>query len=412
MSVIEPGLPREKFYGWTVVAAAFSVLFLAYGLQFSYGVFVLGMTADLGWSRADTVLPYSIYVFLYSVLSAVTGRATDRFGPSVVIRIGAVLIGAGWGLSALVTQPWHLSVTLGVIAALGMSVAWVPCNATVARWFTRRRGTAVAIASTGGSLGNLLVPALCAVLVSQWGWRLTLGALAMVTALCIFFAARYLVRDPEMLGQWPDGEVPSAASAEVVSGYTVREILWTEPFLFIIGIYLLTWLVIFVPFVHAPAYAQDLGLSSLMGASVLSAIGVGGVLGRLASGVVSDALGRIPTLLVVCGMQALSFGLFAVAQEASALLIAAVIFGMSYGGGVTVLPPLCSDLFGRAHVASVVGAIFAIAGAPAAAGPYLAGWLYDTTGSYESAFIYAAGLNALALLLTVLLAWRTSAREK
>jgi len=78
-----PGLARTMneidgglFRGWQVVGAAFSVLFLSYGLQFSYGVFVSGMAADLGWSRAQTALPYSIYVFVYSVLSAATGRAT------------------------------------------------------------------------------------------------------------------------------------------------------------------------------------------------------------------------------------------------------------------------------------------------------------------------------------------------
>ena len=153
------------FHGWVVVGAASVIMFLAYGLQFSYGVFVAGMSAELGWSRADTALPYALYVFVYSALSAATGRATDRIGPRQVITVGAVLLGCGWGLSALVQTPWQLALSLGLVAALGMSVAWVPCNATVARWFTRRRGTAVALASTGASVGNFLVPPLAAVLL-------------------------------------------------------------------------------------------------------------------------------------------------------------------------------------------------------------------------------------------------------
>jgi len=83
-----------------------------------------------------------------------------------------------------------------------------------------------------------------------------------------------------------------------------------------------------------------------------------------------------------------------------------MVFGFSYGGGVTLLPPLCGDLFGRAHVATVVGAIFAIAGAPAAVGPYLAGWLYDLSGTYHGAFLAAAALNALSFALTLVLASR------
>ena len=406
-------MTAAPFRGWRVVAAAFSVLFLSYGLQFSYGVFVSGMTAELGWSRAVTALPYSIYVFLYSALAAVTGRATDRFGPRPVISIGAVLLGLGWGASALAQQPWHLSITLGVVAALGMSVAWVPCNATVSRWFTRRRGTAVAVASSGGSLGNLIVPALAAVLVATWGWRWTLGVIAMTSAVLMLVAARFMLRDPESVGQWPDGDPAPLLTTGSGDGKTLAEVCWSEPFLLIIAIYFMSWVPIFVPFVHAAAYAEDLGASKLAAASVLSVIGIGGLVGRLSSGIVSDALGRLPALLGVFALQVLAFGLFAAASSAPRLLwIAALVFGFSYGGGVTLLPPLCGDLFGRAHVAAIVGMIFAVAGAPAAIGPYVAGWLYDLTGSYSAAFLSSAALNAVALLLTAVLAWRSrSARQ-
>ena len=411
MSISSNATSRGLFHGWVVVGAAFTVLFLAYGLQFSYGVFIPGMAAELGWSRAQTALPYSVYVFFYSAFSAVTGHATDRFGPRRVISVGAVLLGSGWGLSALVAQPWQLNLTLGLLAALGMSVAWVPCNATVARWFTRRRGTAVAITSTGVSLGNFVVPALSALIVQAWGWRATLGVLAVVSALSILGVARFMVRDPETMGLWPDGDATPPPPSALTGGYTVREVLWTEPFLFIIAIYLLTWLVVFVPFVHGPAYASDLGLSRWQGASIISAIGLGGMAGRLLSGAISDAVGRLPALLLVCALQAFGFVLFTAAHGVLSLWLAALVFGISYGGGVAILPPLCGDLFGRAHVGSVVGAIFAIAGAPAAIGPTLAGWLFDVTGSYRSAFLFAAGLNGIALVLTGIFAWRRGSRS-
>ncbi len=398
--------PAGMFRGWGVVAAAFSVLFFAYGLQFSYGVFVSGMAAELGWNRAATALPYSLYVFLYSALSAATGRATDRFGPRPVITIGAVLLGIGWGTSALVHEPWQLNITLGVIAALGMSVAWVPCNATVSRWFTRRRGTAVAVASSGGSLGNLLVPALAATMIASWGWRWSLGVIAIVAASCMLVAARFMLRDPESVGLWPDGETEPPPVSPLGPGKTLAEVCWSEPFLLLIAIYFMTWVPVFVPFVHAAAFAEDLGLSKVAAASVISAIGIGGVVGRLSSGVVSDCTGRLPALLGVFALQALSFVLFASAHGIVSLWVAATVFGFSYGGGVTLLPPLCGDLFGRAHVAAIVGTIFAVAGAPAAIGPYVAGWLFDVTGSYSAAFLSSAAMNGVALVLTAVLAWR------
>jgi len=399
------------FRGWWVVAAAFSVMFFAYGLQFSFGVFASAMAADLGWSRAATALPYSIYVFLYSALSAATGRATDRHGPRPVITIGAVLLGIGWGSSALVHEPWQLNITLGLIAALGMSVAWVPCNATVSRWFTRRRGTAVAMASCGGSLGNLLVPALAAAMITLWGWRWSLGLTAIVAAGAMLVAARFMLRDPESVGLWADGEAEPPPATALGPGRTLSEVCWTAPFLLLVAIYFMTWVPVFVPFVHVVSFAEDLGMSKGAAASVISAIGVGGLVGRLSSGVVSDRLGRIPALLAVFALQALSFVMFAYADGIATLWLAAMLFGFSYGGGVTLLPPLCGDLFGRAHVAAIVGMIFAVAGAPAAIGPYVAGWLYDLNGSYSAAFLSSAAMNAAALALTMVLAWRGAHRE-
>lgn len=405
VTTARPGL----FYGWVVVGAAFAVLFLAYGLQFSYGVFVMGLADELGWSRADTVLPYSLYVFVYSALSAATGRATDRWGPRQVITLGALLLGLGWGASALVHQPWQLCLTLGVVAALGMSVAWVPCNATVARWFTRRRGAAVAVASTGGSLGNLLVPPLAGWLMATWGWRPTLGGIATFAALAMLLAARYMVRDPETLGLNPDGDAPGESGPEATPALVTTpappgRLHRDASFLLVVATYFCTWLVIFVPFVHLPSYAGDLGLGAAAGASLLGVIGLGGVVGRLSAGVVSDYVGRFPALFATFALQAASFVGFALADGLAGLWLAALAFGFSYGGGVTLLPPLCGDLFGRARVASVVGTVFAVAGAPAAFGPWVTGLLYDNTGGYAGAFLGAAALNALSFALTVVLA--------
>jgi len=221
-----------------------------------------------------------------------------------------------------------------------------------------------------------------------------------------------MLRDPESFGQWPDGDEVSPAPHLLGAGLRVRE-LWKDlRFLLVIIIYFFTWLAIFVPFMHAPAHAGDLGLGDLVGASLLSAIGIGGMVGRLFTGSVSDRFGHAPTLLSICLLQALSFLLFAVLQDVAGLWLAALVFGVSYGGGVVLLPALCGDLFGRAHVASVVGVIFAVAGAPAAFGPWFAGWLYDISGHYQGAFLFSAAMNACAFLFTLLLAWHLHRRAR
>ena len=390
------------FQGWIVAAAAFVVLFCAYGVQFSYGVFVTGMGQELGWSRADTALPYALYVFGYSVLSAATGRATDRFGPRPVIATGALLLGCGWGASAFVTERWQLNLTLGLVASIGMSATWVPCNATVARWFIRRRATAVALATSGISFGNLVVPPLAALLVASTNWRTTLAVLAATASLCVLVAAVFMARDPESVGLHPDGDT-TPAQLGPVTGLTVREAMRSDGFVLITLIYLFNWLVIFVPLLHGAAFAEDLGLGKVVAASVISVIGMGGVFGRLFGGLLSDRVGYLPSLALAFFCQSVAFTLFATANGTTSLWLAALLFGLSFGSSMTVLAPLCSELFGRKHVASVVGVLFAIAATPSALGPWLAGWLYDATGGYRMAFVIAVGLNLVSLGLSLLL---------
>lgn len=389
------------FYGWVIVAAAWIVLFLAYGLQFSYGVFVKAIEDELGWSRAETALPYSIYVLVYSVLSSATGSATDRFGPRRVVAIGAVVLAIGWSLASRVQEPWQLGMTLGLVAAVGMSGTWVPCNGTVVRWFTRLRGTAVAVSTTGGSFGNLVVPAIAAALVASQGWRWTMAVLALVAGVCILAASRLLIRDPESIGTFPDGDSTAPPSVKDPTAVDVR---WTRPFLLVVGAYGLTWLAVFIPFIHAAAFAEDLGVSPVRAATVISAMGLGGIVGRLLAGSISDRFGRYPTLLAMFILETIAFGMFAFATGLELLWPGAVLFGFSYGGGVALFPPLCGDIWGRTHAGAIVGAVFARAGSTAAVGPWLAGWLYDASGNYESSFLFGAVVNLLGFGMVLALA--------
>ncbi|MEM7094842.1 MAG: MFS transporter [Actinomycetota bacterium] len=392
------------FQGYQVVAGAFVVLFVVYGIQFSFGTFLEDITEDTGWPRSRIQLIFSLYVLGYSALSAMSGSLTDRLGPQRVIGGGAVILATGYLLWSQASSLWLVLLGLGVIAPIGMSASWVPCNATVVRWFVRRRGLAVAVTTAGGSLANIVVPPVAALLVDAWGWRSALATMAGVGGVVMLLAATRMARDPESRGQRPDGDAPGAAfsiDTEPLTGFTPGQAMRQRAYWQILGMYALSFTVVFVPFVHVVDFAKGLGAGSVIAATVVSAIGVGGLAGRLIAGSLSDVLGRRHVAVTAFTLETAAFVAMGLAGSLVVLYPAAVLFGVAYGATVTLLPALVGDHFGRAHAGAIVGRVFATAGSMAAFGPYVAQLLLEATDSYRIAFLLSAGLNAGALLLAV-----------
>lgn len=123
------------FLGWIVAIASGSILAVAYGAQFSFGVVLPHMEETTSWSRGQLSVAYSVYVVVYSCLSYPAGRLTDRYGPQTILLVGGVLLALGYAGVAASRELWQVYVSLGLIAGVGMSAIFVPCNATVVRWF-------------------------------------------------------------------------------------------------------------------------------------------------------------------------------------------------------------------------------------------------------------------------------------
>ena len=392
---------EQRFFGWRIVAAAFTILFVVYGVQFSFGTFVGDVVKDTGWSESRLQLIFAIYIGLYSALSAVSGWLTDRLGPRPIVAVGALLLTSGYLLWATANSLVVVAIGMAVVAPLGMSCSWVPCNATVVRWFVVRRGFATAVATAGGSLANILVPPVAAVLVSAYGWRVAILIMSVAGGACMLASSVVLERDPEGIGQQPDGQISATVDIQpdLLKGMTPAE-AWRNPnYWKIFGMYALTFLAVFVPFVHGVQFAQSLGASLQTASTVISAIGIGGLTGRLVMGPISDRIGRKNAVMLALFVETISFLGMAGSNALWLLYPSAVAFGFAYGGGVVVFPPLVADLFGRAHAGSIVGRIFATAGSMAAIGPYAAQLLHDALGNYKWAFLLAGVSNGFAFLL-------------
>jgi OFA family oxalate/formate antiporter-like MFS transporter len=166
-----------------------------------------------------------------------------------------------------------------------------------------------------------------------------------------------------------------------------------------LAIYGLTFTVVFVPFVHLVPFAQGFGASLRTASTVLSSIGVGGLLGRLIVGPISDRIDRRKAVVLTLMLETAAFVGIALSSNLWLLYPSALAFGFAYGGGVTVFPALVGDYFGRANVGAIVGRVFASAGALSAVGPYGAQLMYDQFGSYRLAFLLSAAANGMAMVL-------------
>ena len=394
---------QAHFAGWSVVSAAFVVLFVVYGIQFSFGTFIDDIVTDTGWSENRIQLVFALYILGYSVLSAVSGTLTDRYGPRLVVGTGAVVLTTGYLVWATAPNLWFVLLGLGIIAPIGMSASWVPCNATVVRWFVERRGLALAIATAGGSLANIAVPPIAALVVDRVGWRTGLATMASVGGCIMLIAALRMIRDPESIGQHPDGAESQPTASSDDGGLAPVEAARTRAYWLVLAMYALSFSVVFVPFVHISQFATSLGVASVTAATTISAIGVGGLIGRLVAGPASDLLGRRRVVAAAFALETAAFVAIAAAPNLAVLYPAAIGFGLSYGATVTLLPALVGDYFGRAHSGAIVGRIFGTAGAMAAVGPYVAQLLVDTTDSYRFAFALAAGANGAVVAMSLLL---------
>ena len=403
------GVDGKLFYGWIVAGSASGIMLLAYGAQYSFGVFFSAMLGDLGWSRAGLAGVFSLYGFVYVALSFWSGRLTDRLGPRTVVALGGLCLGAGMILVSRIQSPWQLYLAYGVVAGVGMSAAYVPCNATVVKWFVRRRGLAVGIVGGGASLGIAVFPLLAEALIGRFGWRTSYLLFGVAIAVLLNLLARWLVRDPASRDLDPDGETPAGyvksdrgvdEGTDEVS-WTLPEARRTLPFWLLTGVMFLSLFSIPSAYVHLPQHAIDLGLG-VPRSTFLAMVGLFALLGNLSLGPLADWLGRRGALLVSIGLGTAAFAGLATADDAVGLYLASASFGFYYGTYASLFPAVVGDFFGRQHTGSLAGFIFAFGSLSSAVGPVATGLIADRTGSYTTAFLCATAVNGLAMLLLAL----------
>lgn len=399
---------RQKFfYGWVITAIVFLNLAMAYGAQYCFGVLFPALIEEFQWNRQSLAGAFSLYAFMYSILGALLGSLTDRFGPRVVLILGSVCLGAGIGLISQVQAVWHIYILYGLLASWGMSAAYFTSNPTIVKWFIEKRGLALGVAQSGQGIGIIFLPPLIAAQIAAFGWRSACILLGILVFLVLFTTAFFLIGHPEKMGLYPDGRQnhplrrlrsndPMTIPQEAT--WSAAEAIRTRSFWILTAGFFCNWLFIFFPLVHLVIFATDIGLSKAIALTALSLLGVFSILGRLVMGYSSDRIGRKKAIMMGLGLQIFSWFWIMGTTQTWMLLIFVAVFGFSYAGIAAMFPAIVGDYFGRLKAASVIGAMFTIAGPASAVGPLIGGYIYDLMKNYQVAFLLGALSNFLALM--------------
>ena len=380
------------YYGYIVLAACFLIMTIVSGTQYSFGVFFKPMLDQFGWTRASTSAPFSLNLILLGLFSILAGKLGDRFGPRIVITLGAVIMGSGYMLMSRITNLWGLYLSYGIIVALGSSAMYIPLVAMMSRWFTKRRGLMVGISVSGIGFGISIVPPIASQIMTSLNWRTAIFILGISSLVLIAAAAQFLRAEPEttLLKDNEDKRIESVPRSE---GLSFRESVKTNQFWMIFIAWVLYGFFYQVGMVHIVPYATDLGMSALVAATILTMIGFIGIFGRIILGFTGDRFSNKNTLLVSFVLMAGAFTALSVSHTIGMIYVFAVVFGFFFGAGI-LLAPITAEYFGFKELGVITGAIYFGSNIGGAIGPVFAGYIFDITGKYGLAFI-SSGITAI-----------------
>ena len=404
---------NKIFYGWVIAFVSLSVTTTGFGIMYTFGVFFKVWLEEWDCSRAFLSGVFSLCFLTYGISSFFMGRMTDRYGPRKTLALGGLIMGAGAVLTSLVSAPWILYLTFGLMIGIGVGTSYSPTASTVSRWFVQKKGTAVGIVVAGLGLGTLVYSPLARFLIGKWNWRsafILFGLMIWV----VYLIAAYLIRkNPQDSGLLPYGQEPqpstqknggSQSDPSSVSNpqaiYT-REALSKSYFWILFFVHCLWVVGMAIPMVHLVPYATDIGVSPGRAAGMLAVLGGVSVLGRVVLGAIGESVGTRNSLRIMLLLQALAMLWLAMSKTPWMLWVFSFLFGFSYGGLASMFPLVTSEYFGLAAMGSIFGLILLGATLGGVIGPWLAGFIFDFANHYFYGFLAGMISMIIGLVLTL-----------
>ncbi len=418
---------KRFFYGWIVVAIAFVTMGVGVTARSSFSLLFPEILAEFQWERATTAGAYSLGFALSTAMLPVIGFLMDRYGPRLVIPLGALLVGGGLMAMPLITTPFGLYVTVGLLVVNGsMAISYIVHSMFLPSWFVRNKGLAVGLAFSGvGVLGIVLLPVLQTI-IDSYGWRTACLVMGLaVIVILVPLNALFQRASPDLMGLLPDGDRQSpddqtenaTRSPNVIvdriwteTDWTLRRAAGTARFWWINGGLTGGLFVWYGVQVHQTKFLIEAGFDPKFAATALGLVAFFGIAGQIGIGALSDRIGREIAWSIALGGFAVSSTLLIMldGNPSTVLLFAMVAVQGLLGNGMSALfGAIITEIFSGRHLASIFAMISLGGNLGAAAGAWALGYFYDITGSYVTGFTICVGCS----LFSIVCMWMASPRR-
>ena len=374
---------------------------LCLGVLYAWSVISKALVSDLGWSATEAGMPYTISVVTFALGMVVAGVLQDRMGPRLMAITGAGMVGTGMLLSSFATTPVMLMITFGLLVGTGIGFTYSCLSPTAMKWFhPSKKGMVNGLLAGGFGIAPLFLAPLSTALIGNFGINQTFLILGIgVLLISIPLAFTIVTPAADYKPEAPAGYREKAKSPAY--NFTWNEMVKTPQFY-----------MMFVAFAFAASAGVMLigniaNIAALQGnisnaAMLVSILAVANTLGRIFMGMLSDKIGRTQTLVLAIAIQTLNMVLFPMYTTMISFIGGAVLAGIGYGALLSVFPSLTADYYGIKNYGSNFGVLFLAWGASGFMGPVMAGYIFDTTGSFGMAYMISAVMLVIAGIMALM----------